>query len=51
MSKLIPWSEFEEEYRKNLSEKIGATALPFRITLGALIIKERLGISERETVE
>ena len=51
MSQLIPWSEFEEEYRKNFSEEIGAPALPFRMALGALIIKERLGISDREVVE
>lgn len=51
MSQLIPWSEFEEEYRKNFSEEIGAPALPFRMALGALIIKERLGTSDRETVE
>lgn len=30
---------------------MGAPALPFRMALGALIIKEKLGSSERETVE
>ena len=52
MSEIIPWSEFEEEYAKNFSEiGIGAPAKPFRIALGSLIIKERLGTSDRETVE
>ena len=52
MSELIPWQEFEEEYAKNFSEiGMGAPAKPFRIALGSLIIKERLGISDRETVE
>ena len=51
MAKLIPWSEFEEEYAKNFSETMGAIAKPFRMALGALIIKEKLGISDRETVE
>jgi transposase, IS5 family len=52
MSELIPWQEFEEEYAKNFSETgMGAPAKPFRIALGSLIIKERLGISDRETVE
>ena len=52
MSELIPWGEFEEEYAKNFSEiGIGAPAKPFRIALGSLIIKERLGTSDRETVE
>jgi transposase, IS5 family len=46
------WSEFEEEYAKNFSEiGIGAPAKSFRIALGSLIIKERLGVSDRETVE
>ena len=30
---------------------MGAPAKPFRTALGALIIKEKLGISDRETVE
>ena len=52
MSKQIPWTEFEEEYAKNFSdEDHGAPAKSFRMALGALIIKERLGISDRETVE
>ena len=51
MASLIPWSEFEDEYAINFSAERGAPALPFRIALGALIIKEKLGISDRETVE
>jgi IS5 family transposase len=52
MSKLIPWSEFEAEYAQNFSaEGMGAPAKPFRMALGALIIKERLKTSDRETVE
>ena len=51
MAELIPWAEFEEEYAENFSEKMGAPAKPFRMAFGALIIKEKLGISDRETVE
>lgn len=52
MSKLIPWAEFEEEYAQNFAESgMGAPAKSFRVALGALIIKERLGVSDRETVE
>ena len=51
MANLIPWSEFEAEYAMNFSDERGAPALPFRMALGALIIKEKLGISDRETVE
>ena len=51
MAELIPWSEFESEYAEKFSEKMGAPAKPFRMALGALIIKEKLGIADRETVE
>ncbi len=51
MAELIPWSDFEEEYAENFSEKMGAIAKPFRMALGALIIKEKLGTSDRETGE
>ncbi len=51
MAELIPWAEFEQEYADKFSEKIGAPAKPFRMALGALIIKEKLGTSDRETVE
>ena len=51
MAKLIPWSEVEEEYAKKFTILIGAPAKPSRMALGALIIKEKLGVSDRETVE
>ena len=51
MAKLIPWSEVEEEYAKKFTILVGAPAKPSRMALGALIIKEKLGISDRETVE
>ena len=51
MAELIPWSEFEEEYAENFSEKMGPIAKAGRMALGALIIKEKLGTSDRETVE
>lgn len=51
MASLIPWPEFESEYAQNFSSEMGAPAKTFRMALGALIIKERLGTSDRETVE
>ena len=51
MAELIPWSDFEGEYAQNFSATMGAIAKPFRMALGALIIKEKLGTSDRETVE
>jgi transposase, IS5 family len=51
MSKLIPWSDFEGEYASLFSQEMGAPAKTFRMALGSLIIKEKLGTSDRETVE
>lgn len=51
MAKLIPWSEFESEYASLFSEEMGAPAKNFRMALGSLIIKEKLGTSDIETVE
>ena len=45
MAQLIPWSEFEQEYAENFAREMGAPAKSFRMALGALIIKEKLGIS------
>jgi transposase, IS5 family len=51
LTELIPWEEFEEEYAKQFSKGMGAPAKTFRMALGALIIQERLGTSDAETVE
>jgi hypothetical protein len=52
IAKFIPWDEFESLYSKSLSgSQMGSPALPVRIAIGALIIKERLGTSDEETVE
>ena len=51
MAELIPWSEFEAEYAENFSANFGAPAKSFRMALGALIIQEKLGVTDRETVE
>ena len=50
MAKLIPWAEVEEEYAKKFTPLLGAPAKSSRMALGALIIKEKLGISDRESV-
>ena len=52
LSKYIPWDEFEAAYSKTLqSTSLGPPAMSIRVALGALIIKERLGASDEETVE
>ena len=52
LSKQIPWEEIEQLYASSLSGTgQGAPALSVRIALGAMIIKEKLRMSDEETVE
>ena len=52
LAKFIPWDEFESDYAKAASKSnLGPPAKSVRVALGALIIKERLGTSDEETVE
>ena len=52
LSRLIPWEQFEESYQENLSDSgVGNPALSVRMALAALIIKEDLGLSDRDCVE
>jgi len=51
LSKQIPWDQIEQEYSGQFSKnKAGCPAKSARIALGSLIIKERLGTTDRETV-
>ena len=51
LSKQIPWNQIEQEYSTNFSaNKAGCPPKSARIALGSLIIKERLGTTDRETV-
>ena len=52
LAKFIPWDEFEHAYSKSFTNSgLGPPAKSVRVALGTLIIKERLGTSDEETVE
>ena len=52
LAKLIPWADFEISYAKTLKRSgLGNPAKSIQVALGSLIIKERLGTSDEETVE
>jgi IS5 family transposase len=52
LSQIIPWGVLEEKYAKQFTKSgMGAPAKPVRIALGALIIKEKCGFTDEETVE
>lgn len=51
MASLIPWAEVETEYKKRLGTlNEGSKAYSVRLALGSLIIKEKLRLSDEETV-
>jgi transposase, IS5 family len=50
LAAMVPWDRVEEKYISNFqSPSIGQKAYSARMALGSLIIKERLGLSDRET--
>ncbi len=50
LARLVPWELAEEIYHEGLCEDFGAPIVSARVALGALLIKERLGLTDRETV-
>lgn len=52
LAKLLPWAKLEEQYATNFAKSgMGAPAKPVRMALGALIIKEKCGFTDEETVD
>jgi transposase, IS5 family len=49
LAKIIPWHLVEEDYQTRFATSgMGAPAKESRIAFGALIIKERLGVTDEE---
>jgi len=51
LAKIIPWDIIEDRYAKLFASNRGQVAKPVRMALGALLIQEKCGYSDRETVE
>lgn len=51
LARLVPWKLAEKIYHAELCDDFGSPIVPARVALGALLIKERLGLTDRETVE
>ncbi len=51
LAKIIPWEQIENDYADLFPSNYGTVAKPLRTALGSLIIKERCGFTDRETVE
>jgi hypothetical protein len=48
---LVPWDELAGIYAKNLNPKAGRLSVDIRMVIGALIIKHKLTLSDRDTVD
>ncbi len=52
LAQLVPWAYAEKKYAKSFRNSFrGQKAVSIRVALGALIIQERLQLSDRETVQ
>jgi len=51
LAELIPWDKVEEKYAALFVTNNGRPALPVRVALGALIIKEKSKLPDEELVE
>jgi IS5 family transposase len=51
LAELIPWEDLEDDFASQFCMGFGAPAKPFRMALGALIMKARQGLTDEELVE
>ena len=51
LATIIPWDELAGIYHRKLSKKMGAPTIDARIVIGAMIIKHKLGLDDREAIE
>jgi hypothetical protein len=50
LSKLMPWDELAAVYHRNLNVDKGRAALDARVAIGAMVIKHKHNLSDRETL-
>lgn len=50
LAALVPWDELAAIYAKNLDGGSGRKSVDIRMVLAAMIVKHKLGLSDRETV-
>ena len=51
LSEVVPWDRLEEGYHLSLCAKGGRPAKDARLVIGAVIIKHKLSLSDRETIQ
>ncbi|MFC2115513.1 IS5 family transposase [Bacteroidota bacterium] len=50
LAELVPWDELAGIYAKNLDPNAGRLSVDLRMVIGALIIKHKLSLTDRDTV-
>ena len=50
MARVMPWDELSQAYHQNLDVGRGRPSVDARVVIGAVIIKHKLNLSDRETV-
>jgi hypothetical protein len=50
LAKAIPWDRIEDRYAERVGS-CGNVAIPLRVALGSLLIKEKCGFSDEDTLE
>jgi hypothetical protein len=48
---IVPWDELAVICHQKLSKEKGASTIDARIVIGAIIVKHKLGLDDRETIE
>lgn len=51
LAALIPWDELAQIYRRSFHSNLGAPSVDARVVIGALIIKHKLKLDDRGTIE
>ena len=51
MADMIPWRQYEKKYAERFCDNNGAPAIQYRMAMGTLIIKQRTGHSDEETLQ
>ena len=51
LAELIPWEDLEDDYAAQFCKGFAAPAKPFRMELGFLIIKVRMGLTDEELLQ
>ena len=50
LSQLIPWDALAKVYSNKLNARNGRESIDVRMVIGAIIVKHKIGLNDRETV-